>query len=82
MIITNQAQYDEVNAKAAEINCRGSRFRELQSRSMGLGAELSESEKAEWEAILAEYSELCAAMRAYNEPAMDRAISSLNSADY
>lgn len=77
LTITTQAQYDEVKSITDTINSRGSRFRELQNRSLGYGDALNQCEEAEWQLMLADYTEKCDALAAYNATTMARVVGSL-----
>lgn len=70
-MITTEAEYEQVRAITDAIS-RSARFRELHNRSIGYGAELNESEEAEWQTMLADFSEKCDAQAAFKQATMDR----------
>lgn len=77
MKIENQAQYDAAEEKANAMMGKGGRLLALDNKVMFQGP-MSEAERAEHAALLAEYAETTAAMREFNTMAMQRVVSGLS----
>lgn len=77
MKIENQAQYDAADQRANQLMGKGGRLLALDNKLM-FEMPMTESEKTERHALMAEYEELTSAMREYNSPAMQRIINGLN----
>lgn len=80
-VITTEAQYEKVKAKADALYAKGGRMRTLETRNLFLD-DLTAAERAEFETLLAEYTELGRQMTEYNTPAMARALSQLNGTNF
>ena len=78
MKIKTQAEFEAAERKAHQMMSitRNGRLIELDNKAM-FGVGMTESEKSEYDALLAEYRELCDAMQAYLDDSMNRAVNSL-----
>jgi len=77
MKIENQTQYDAAEAKTNAMMGKGGRLLALDNKIM-FSLPMTDAERSEHAVLLAEYSEICAAMREYNTPAMQKLLNSLS----
>lgn len=79
MEIKTQAEFEAAERKAHQMMSitQNGRLIELDNKAM-FGAEMTASEKSEYDALLTEYRELCGAMQAYQADTMIRAVNSLS----